>query len=97
VLLIIPNVTPTPQEARDRLRAQDLAKFDAARQRVEMSNSSRLQSLEEARARLAAEDAAALGQVRDLVRRYRSGEYVPEEQLECAFKTLENRAWRGYN
>jgi hypothetical protein len=53
-------------------------------------------SLEEARAHVAAEDAAAFGQVRDLVRRYRSGEYVPEEQLGWALKTLENRAWREY-
>ena len=84
------------QEARDRLRSESLSKLDAARQRVASSNSSRLQGLEEARARLAAQDAAALAQVRELVRRYRSGEYVPEDQLEWAFQTLENRAWRGY-
>jgi len=86
----------TIEEARDRLRAESLSKLDAARQRVASSNSSRLQGLEEARARLAAQDAAALAQVRELVRRYRSGEYVPEDQLEWAFQTLENRAWRGY-
>lgn len=103
---LLPNAM---QEARDRLRSQalqDIASAQervrskvandlaAARERLDASKRRAQESLEEARARIAAADAAALAQVRDLVARYKRGEYVAEQDIEWAFRVLEEGSWR---
>lgn len=50
------------------------------------------ESLAAARARLAAQEAEALSRVRQLMARYRAGEYVSEDELDWAFRVLERRA-----
>jgi hypothetical protein len=47
-------------------------------------------SLAAAQARLRAADAASLGRLRGVMARYRRGEYVPEAELEAAFRALDD-------
>eukprot|EP00879_Flechtneria_rotunda_P006285 GHRR01006605.1.p1 GENE.GHRR01006605.1~~GHRR01006605.1.p1 ORF type:complete len:296 (+),score=135.61 GHRR01006605.1:680-1567(+) len=82
----------TLDEARDRLRSQAVESISSARSRIQRKAH---ESIEEAQARIAAEDAAVLQQVHQLVARYRAGGYVPEDEVEWAFRQLEKRAWRA--
>lgn len=85
-----PDVT-LPQEARQRLRASAIESVSEARGRIRKSA---VESISEARQRIAQQDAAMLARVHELVARYRRGEYVPESEIEWAFKQLETRVWR---
>jgi protein-L-isoaspartate O-methyltransferase len=46
--------------------------------------------LPQPQARLRAADAASLGRLREVMARYRRGEYVPEAELEAAFRALDD-------
>ncbi|WIA14695.1 hypothetical protein OEZ85_003192 [Tetradesmus obliquus] len=80
------------EEARERLRRDALSSVASARSRIQASAS---ESIEAARARIAAEDAAVLAQVHALIDRYKAGQYVSEDDLDWAFRQLEQRAWRS--
>eukprot|EP00877_Chromochloris_zofingiensis_P007391 jgi/Chrzof1/2905/Cz12g03140.t1 len=79
------------EEARQRLRASAIESVSEARGRIRKSA---VESISEARQRIAQQDAAMLARVHELVARYRRGEYVPESEIEWAFKQLETRVWR---
>lgn len=76
------------EAARERLRQQALESVANAQRRVRAKAT---ESIAEARARIAAEDSAVLAKVQALMARYRSGEYVSEDELEWAFRQLERR------
>lgn len=74
------------------MRRDALSSVASARSRIQASAS---ESIEAARARIAAEDAAVLAQVHALIDRYTAGQYVSEDDLDWAFRQLEQRAWRS--
>uniref|UniRef100_A0A7S0S0X0 Uncharacterized protein n=1 Tax=Chlamydomonas leiostraca TaxID=1034604 RepID=A0A7S0S0X0_9CHLO len=77
--------------ARERLKAQTEASLSEAQQRIREAAAGSGSSIEAAQERLKQRDEEVLAYVRRVMGRYRRGEYVSEEELEFAFKQLEQR------